>query len=109
TQRDKDWPMLRRLLEVDYHRRPRRPSRSRIEFWLREARTPELLLDLCRRFRASARRLAQLRPALRWAIAGNLPQIDAALRAEEAAQRAADQAYWQPLRAELLAWRRQRR
>ena len=26
TQRDKDWPMIRRLVEVDYHRRSRRPA-----------------------------------------------------------------------------------
>ncbi len=34
TQRDKDWPMVRRLIEADYHRRGRRPPRSQIEFWL---------------------------------------------------------------------------
>ena len=36
TQRDKDWPMIRRLVEADYHNRPRRPSRAQIRFWLVE-------------------------------------------------------------------------
>ena len=78
------------------------------EFWLREARTPELLVELGRKYPGTARKLAP-RPALRWALKGNLHQVAAALRAEENAFRDADQAYWKPLRAELYAWRRERR
>src|SRR5437868_8493920 len=31
TQRDKDWPMLRRLIEVDYHHRSAKPSHVKIK------------------------------------------------------------------------------
>jgi hypothetical protein len=108
TQRDKDWPMVRRLVEVDYHCRPRRPARTQTLFWLREARTPPLLMELCRRYPTDARRVAEERPAVRRALAGNLRQIEQALREEEETLRAADQEYWRPLRAELLQWRRAR-
>ena len=45
TQRDKDWPMLRRLLEADYFRQRSTPSARQVRFWLRELRTPELLVE----------------------------------------------------------------
>ena len=46
TQRDKDWPMIRRLIEADIHRAPDDPSEDKICFWLSECRTPELLILL---------------------------------------------------------------
>jgi hypothetical protein len=109
TQRDKDWPMVRRLIEADFHNRPRRPSQSQIQFWLREARTPELLAELCCRYPGMARRIGGERPAVRWAMKRDLPRTASALRAEEDALRAEDRAYWQPLRQELFQWRRSRR
>ena len=72
--------MVRRLIEVDFHNRSRRPSQGQIQFWLREARTPGLLVELCRRYPGMARRISGVRPAVRWAMKGNLPRIDAELR-----------------------------
>jgi hypothetical protein len=109
TQRDKDWPMVRRLVEADYHRRPARPMRSRIEFWLNEARTPALLIELCRRYPEAARRIARMRPAVGRALESDHERIRQALRTEEDAARTADQSYWQPLRAELEQWRSTRK
>jgi hypothetical protein len=108
TQRDKDWPMVRRLVEADYHVRPRRPSRQQIEFWLREARTAAFLIELCRQYPAAAQKTAGVRPAVRLALAGEVQGVEEELRAEEDRLRTADRAYWQPLRAELAQWRRQR-
>jgi len=109
TQRDRDWPMVRRLLEVDYHCRSSRPSHGQITFWLEEARTPELLLEVSKGYPDLARRSAVKRPAVRAAVAGDRAQVDEALRVEEDACRAADRAYWRPLRAELFRWRQARR
>jgi len=53
-----------------------------------------------------ARNLATTRPAVSAACAADLSQVETALHAEEQAFRAADRAYWQPLRAELFQWRR---
>ena len=109
TQRDKDWPMIQRLVEADFQNRPSRPPRASISFWLREARTPELLVELSRRYPGTARRIAKVRPAVREALAGNMEQVQAALRSEEQAYRDADKLYWSPLRAELTAWRHAKR
>ena len=107
TQRDKDWPMVRRLVEADYYRRSSRPTRERITFWLREVRTPGVLVDLCERYPAVAHRVARMRPAVRRAIGGDLSSVERALLEEQEAARAADRDYWRPRRAELAQWRRQ--
>src|SRR2546430_1050558 len=62
TQCDKDWPIVRRLVEADYHQRPTRPPRRQILFWLREGRSADFLVELCQRFPALARRTVQERP-----------------------------------------------
>jgi len=109
TQRDKDWPMLRRLVEVDYESRRGRPSAARIAFWLREARTAELLTELCSKYPKTARRLSSRRAAIDFAIKENQDGIERALRKEEEKLRALDRAYWRPLREELFRWRQARR
>jgi len=40
TQLDKDWPMIRRLVEQSYLTRSSDPAPESVEFWLRELRTP---------------------------------------------------------------------
>jgi hypothetical protein len=109
TQRDKDWPMVSRLIEVDFHNRPARPSGAQVGFWLREARSTFLLMELCRRYPGTARRVSAQRTAVRWALKGDRARTEEALQVEEQAFRATDRAYWQPLRDELLLWRRGRR
>jgi hypothetical protein len=105
TQRDKDWPMIRRLVEADYQRTAR-PTRGQIAFWLRELRTGSLLIELCQHHAPLARRLVTVRPLLRHAIRGDLARVDRALRAEEDRAREKDRRYWRPLRAELAEMRR---
>lgn len=50
TQRDKDWPMVSRLVEANYFTERLQPTPQQIEFWLRELRNPLLLLEVCQRF-----------------------------------------------------------
>ena len=45
TQRDKDWPMVRRLVEVNYFANREHPNDQQTRFWFLELRTPELLID----------------------------------------------------------------
>ena len=106
TQRDKDWPMLRRLVDADYYRRPSRPAREQIIFWLREVRTSAILVPLCQRYAATTRRLGTERPALRPALRGDRAGVDRALHVEQERSRGLDRQYWAPLRAELARWRR---
>ena len=109
TQRDTDWPMITRLVEADYAARIVTPSPERITFWLRELRTPTLLIDVAGAAAGASRISSVDRPLLRHAVAGDVAALAAALRAEEESEREADRAYWAPLRADLEALRARRR
>lgn len=101
TQRDKDWPMIRRLVEAHYFQHREKPTASYVRFWLRECRTPELLVEVARTHRAQCLRLARQRPLLGDAAAARVEAIERALGREEAAERQRDRQYWAPLRREL--------
>lgn len=101
TQRDKDWPMVRRLLEFDYLANRRRPDRARVGFWLMELRTPSLLRELVSRFPSAVRRLAPRRPLLACVATESDDRLAGRLRDEEERERSRDAEYWKPLRLEL--------
>ncbi len=106
TQRSKDWPIIEALVEGHYHATGTDPTAARICFWLAEARGPERLVELARRFTAEAQELADARPLLRHAIAGDLGALRPALDAEARAEQDRDRAYWEPLKRELESFRR---
>ena len=108
TQRDKDWPMVRRLVEADYFRQRDMPSALQVRFWLCELRTPELLVEASQRWPAARARLEKRRPLLRTARPGQETRLADALAAEERRERQADARHWAPLKAELEALRRER-
>ncbi len=101
TQRDKDWPMLRRLVESHFFRNRENPQPAQIAFWLRESRTVSMLLDLARQDRPTVTALLEERPLLSFALQGNDAELATALMEEEKAIREVDRAYWLPLKAEL--------
>jgi hypothetical protein len=104
TQRDKDWPMIRRLLEADYIRHAH-PDTAQRDFWLRECRTPDILFALVTEFPSVA--AAHTRPAVQAAVAGATPEhLTSLLREEEMIERAADIAWWAPRKKLLEALRR---
>ena len=108
TQRDKDWPMIRRLVEAHYFQNRDAPNAVRIQFWLRELRTPELLIEVVRLNAPLDRRIVSKRPLLAEAISGNVGELERALRDEEADERERDKLYWLPLRKELERLRHSR-
>ena len=101
TQRDKDWPMLRRLIEVNYFANRKRPSREQIRFWFLELRTPDLLIELAALQPRLPLHLRRKRPLLELAVAGNKSLLERALFEEEQREREADRQYWAPLKKEL--------
>jgi len=105
TQRDKDWPMIRRLVEAHYFQNSQNPIPARITFWLTQLRTPELLISLAARHSASCRKLRPTRPSLLAALSGNQNDLEQALMDEEKMERERDRSYWLPLRKELEALR----
>ena len=109
TQRDKDWPMITRLVEAHYAQHADSSEEAIIEFWLRELRSPVILIDVARLSPQVCQRLLQQRPLLEHAAGGNEVSLRAALRAEEDAEREIDRCYWAPLKRELEQLRRDRR
>jgi hypothetical protein len=101
TQRDKDWPMIRRLVEAHYFQNQPKPKPAQIRFWFLELRTPELLVELARRYPAICRRVTRERPLLAHVHAGEPVGLEQALLAEETSERQRDREYWLPLKAEL--------
>ncbi len=98
TQRDKDWPMLRRLVDASYaSARESDVSDEQVAFWLAELRSPAFLRELVIQYPEQAthsHRLAVL-------AAREDGDIAQALANEQAAEMAADRTYWDPLRREL--------
>ncbi len=101
TQRDKDWPMIRRLVEAHFFENRVGANAAQVRFWLLELRTAEILAGLARSHNAVCRRLAGRRPLLAAALEGDQDAIALGLSAEEAGERACDREYWLPLREEL--------
>jgi len=108
TQRDKDWPMIRRLVEADYFRDRERATAAQVRFWLRELRTPELLLEVARRWPKALSAQERHRPLLASARRGDEAGLADALVREEWAVRRTDALYWQPLKAEIQRLRHAR-
>jgi len=108
TQRDKDWPMVRRLVEVNYFANCEHPTADQIRFWFLELRTPELLIELAEKQKRIPIRLIRKRSLLKLAAPGNEAELAEALLEEERSEREADREYWIPLRAELEKLGRER-
>jgi hypothetical protein len=108
TQRDKDWPMLRRLVEADYFKHRERPKQPQLRFWFLELRTPELLIELAAAHPAICLKLIKQRSLLDLALPGKAIDLIEALSKEERLERQADREYWTPLKAELEQLRRAR-
>lgn len=109
TQRDKDWPMIRRLVEANWFAFRDEPTEARALFWLRELRAPALLVECVGTFAALAARVVAERPAIEHAMQGDIPAVERALSQEQDHERALDRAYWAPLREELEQLRHTRR
>ena len=107
TQRDKDWPMLRRLLEAHYFQNRENPTSAQVRFWFLELRTPELLIEVAQNRERACRRLVSNRPLLIHALSGKLGDLGRKLLLEQQAEQAKDRLYWQPLREALERLRRQ--
>jgi hypothetical protein len=107
TQRDKDWLMLRRLVENDIAV-ARRPSKKRTGWWLHECRSVRKLIRLAREHRDVAQEYVVKRPLLKAALEDNIEKLRALLKDEESAERQKDKEYWLPLTKELEALRHAR-
>jgi hypothetical protein len=109
TQRDKDWPMIRRLVEAHFEERQTAPTEDQIRFWLREARTPSILESLARQHPTLLAEVVSHRPMLGRIVGAPIDLIEQELQAEEKLEREADRRYWDPLKKELEQLRHRRK
>jgi hypothetical protein len=79
-----------------------------VDFWLRELRTPDLLVRVAATSPAAAREVAAVRPAVEAALSGDPEAVSRALDDEEREERRRDREYWEPLKHELEEFRRTR-
>jgi hypothetical protein len=108
TQRAKDWPMIQRLIEAHWFNHRHHPNPQRIEFWLMECRSPEILIELVQTHPEEANQLQATRPAITAARNRDLATLEQQLEQERQNEAEADKAYWMPLRKELEQLRRNR-
>jgi hypothetical protein len=106
TQRDKDWPMIRRLVEQNYFQHRSGPTPGQLQFWLRELRTPGLLISVAERWPREANLEAGRRSAVTAALEGSEERVAEFMELEEKQERDRDRIYWQPLKRELEELRR---
>jgi len=101
TQRDRDWPMIRRLIEASYFANRENPSLDQLNFWLLEGRTPEILVEASKDNDTLAQSLVASRPLLAFALRGDATTLELQLGEEERSEKASDREYWRPLKEEL--------
>ncbi len=101
TQRDKDWPMIRRLLDAHHDEFHESPNDDQVRFWLRESRTPAVLIEMAKRFPQHFAEELKSRPLLKFAQLADQSKLQQELDEEQAGIREADRLYWRPLIQEL--------
>lgn len=102
TQRDKDWLMLRRLVENDIIlHKDKDPSMEQLNWWFLECRTAETLIGLIKKYPKAAKDYSRVRPLLVSAIQQDLAKVNSQLQEEERIERQRDVEYWVTLRKEL--------
>jgi hypothetical protein len=108
TQRDKDWPITRRLIEASYAQFSISATNEHVLFWLQASRSPDMRVELVANYPELAQRVEPVRPAVGEAQKQNAEGIRAALADEQRAESQSDEEYWLPLKRELEQLRKRR-
>jgi hypothetical protein len=101
TQRDKDWPMIRRLVEAHHRQFSHERNPTIVCFWLREMTSPELLQRIALENRDLLPLVDSFRPWLLSIDLNDTKAIERELVSEKEQERLLDIAYWNPLKQEL--------
>ncbi|TVQ04761.1 MAG: hypothetical protein EA381_00135 [Planctomycetaceae bacterium] len=109
TQRDKDWPMIRRLVDAHYDQNRSEPTDDRCRFWLRESRTPEVLIRVAAEHPDLLREMLPIRPLLVETMSASRTALQQELERERLQEMQADAVYWRPLMRELESMRAEKR
>lgn len=108
TQRDKDWLMLKRLVENDIILHKDNPSKAQLRWWFCESRNVARLIELAKEYPETAKKCVAERVLLSYAIKVNVKKLERQLQKEELVEREKDIEYWSLLKKELEILRQQR-
>ena len=108
TQRDKDWFMLKRLVDNDIILNKHNPSGDHVRWWLRECRDVGTLIELAKNYPKMAKECLANRPLLASANIPDIQKLNLQLYDEESSERQKDIEYWTPLKRELETLRRKK-
>ena len=109
TQRDKDWLMLKRLVENDIIRHKHNPAKERIKWWVQECRDAQVLIELAKKYPKTAKECIADRPVISAALISDIQTVNSRLHDEELRERQRDIEYWAPLIKELEEIRHKKR
>lgn len=98
--------MIRRLVDAHYEEFSEEPTDERVRFWLRESRSPDVLIAVAAEHPELLREIISERPLLAETLAASRTALRQELEKEKAAEQRADETYWRPLVKELEAMRR---
>ncbi len=101
TQRDKDWFMLKRLVDNDIVLYKDNPSKEKIRWWLFESRSAEALISLTTKYPVVTKECIAARPLLSTAVGSDIEKLKMQFCEEELAERKKDINYWVSLKKEL--------
>ena len=101
TQRDKDWLMLKRLVENDIILNKDDPSNEHVRWWFLESRSPDSLVRLAKKYPEIIKECVAQRPLLSATINVDIQKLNSQLYEEELIERQKDTEYWAPLKKEL--------
>ena len=109
TQREKDWPMIQRLVDSHYDEFHLEPNLDQIRFWLKESRSPEILIKVGSQFPGLLQEMITTRPLLGAAASDDQSSLIHQLDLEKRHEMELDSEYWVPLKKELEVMRADRR
>jgi len=109
TQLDEDWLMIRRLVDAHYDQNRDEPTDDRVRFWLRESRTPEVLIRVAAERPDLLREMLPVRPLLVETMSASRTALHQELEKEKLDEMETDAAYWRPLMRELESMRSAKR
>ncbi|MFH1678454.1 MAG: hypothetical protein ABH914_02410 [Candidatus Omnitrophota bacterium] len=101
TQRDKDWLMLKRLVDNDIILNKYSAAIDSVRWWLRECRDAGILIKLAEKYSKIAKECVKIRPLLSLAVISDMKKLNLQFHNEEMLERQKDIGYWAPLKKEL--------
>ena len=101
--------MIRRLVDAHYEQFHLEANEDRVRFWLRESRSPGVLIRIGSEYSGIVQQEIGRRPLLAKLESASEKTLLQELENEQGLEKEADRKYWSPLKRELEQLRRERK